>query len=279
MIISLKWLPCRKIVAFVPYGLWGPEELVSTHGLIFGEFNDEGRSFKVVVLMYMHLIALTTSMMPTSSVGCTFQVAACVVLTVSIGLLYAVSHPLRWPILNWSRCTTLLLQATLLLMSILEVRGTPEQFVRMGIMVSCLVDGLLGAVCYGRGWVLWYDVVGALHEAQEQLQHDNSVGVDMSLIKGGIHVNDGGFTDSEINMVRPAVPKFGIIEDESRPGSPVEWWRKLRTTVTEHPVAPPANGMSAPHSYVPPTMIRPASMSQTRNVMNNPLSEWDRSLL
>ena len=29
-IISLKWLPCRKIVAFVPYGLWGPEELVST---------------------------------------------------------------------------------------------------------------------------------------------------------------------------------------------------------------------------------------------------------
>ena len=108
---TLAWYENHKSMVWAPQGVWEPAFLVSTHGMIFDEFNDKGRWFKVVVFAYGHLIALTTSVMPTSTIGCQIQIAAYVIFILAMTITYVHFRPLRWQILNWSRCTTLLLQA------------------------------------------------------------------------------------------------------------------------------------------------------------------------
>ena len=204
---SLKWIPNTKVLVFAPQGVWDPRELVSSHGLIFDEFNDNGRSFKIVILMYGHLLALTASALPTDSVGCH-------VLVMMMFLIYAYARPMRWPILNWTRCTTLLLQAIQLLMSFLEVRGTPEQVVTILIMISCLVEALVGAACALRGWMLNDVLHGVI--APLIIDEEGDFG-GMSLITGLINGNQGGFSDLEMSEWPPAPPKLAVFDDDAAP--------------------------------------------------------------
>ena len=218
----LKWINNHFPIAIpdpicIPDGAWGPPDLVATHGLLFNEFNDKGRWFKIAVLAYGHLIALTTSALPTSSVGCTVQVAACAVLTISMALIYAILRPLRWPIMNGLRTNTLVLQFIQLLMSVLEVHGTPEEVVATLIMISCLLEGIIGAACAGRDWSLYE----ALHATGLEVDEANLLGA-MDAITENISGNKGGFSDvEEVHRARPPPPKFVLIDDVEMRTAPV----------------------------------------------------------
>ena len=236
----LKWLPTHMSLVFVPQGVWEPAELVSTHGLIFDEFNDKGRWFKVAVLAFGHVIALTTSALPTSSIGCHLQVGACVVLTMSMGVAYAVVRPMRWPILNWSRCATLLLQAIQLLISFSEVQGTPGQVITTLITISCLVESLLGAACTMRGWVLY----AVLHPSVVKLDDG-----DIPLTNNTEEVCE----KEMVSMVRPPPPKLRLLDDETyRPPAPTF---ELLDDEPASPHAPPARTM---HHALSMALARPA---------------------
>ena len=187
-----------------------------------------------------HLIALTTSALPTSSVGCTVQVAACAVLTISMALIYAILRPLRWPIMNGLRTNTLVLQFIQLLMSVLEVHGTPEQVVTLLIMLSCLAERLLGAACTMRGWVLY----AVLHPSVVKLDDG-----DIPLTNNTKEVCE----KEMVSMLRPPPPKLRLLDDETyRPPAPTF---ELLDDEPASPHAPPARTM---HHALSMALARPA---------------------
>ena len=133
-----------------------------------------------------------------------------------MGFVYAYTRPMRWPILNWSRCATLLLQAIQLLICFFEVRGTAEQVVTWLIMVMCLVEALLGAACAIRGWII-YD---ALHYT-----------MDTASIEDGYTPLNGAdsvkiMEKEMVTMVRPP-PKFEALKFWARDG----WNERPPTTI------------------------------------------------
>ena len=115
-------------------------------------------------------------------------------------------------------------------MCFLEVQGTAEDVVTMLVMVSCLVEGVIGAACAVRGWVL-YDV---LHSV---IDEDGRALGEMSLMETRRYYPDA----IEMTTRPPPSPRLGIIDVDRPPAFPPQWPRHLAASVAA-PLARPARG-------------------------------------
>ena len=153
--LSAAWTPNRADIRFSPKGIWLPADMPSRYGFFFDEFQGPQKDFKVKVFVFHHILALLTSIQPTSDLGCNLQISGCIVATAGMSAVFVYFRPLRWTACNFTRAVTLAAQCSQLMGSILSAPDTIEDLITVLVMVSCAVESVVSTAAFLREYKIY----------------------------------------------------------------------------------------------------------------------------